>query len=125
MGFILSIIAYILFAVLVFPNFIAVMLKNKKRSSYISRVNAFWKKNAIELDKFGNYHYATLFNGTLRKKNGTLHGNKDETISSVLGKNQRDKQLTITGWIVVIILYIIDVQYWFKGGHCLNSIKED
>jgi hypothetical protein len=122
MGFILSIIAYVIFFILVFPNFIAVLLKNKKRSSFLSRVNGFWKVNAIELDKFGNYHFATLFNMTLRKKNGTLHGDKNETISSVLGKNQRDKQLTITGWVVVVILYIIDVQYWGKGGHCLNSI---
>jgi len=124
MGFILSIIAYVIFFILVFPNFIAVLIKNKKRSSFISRVNNFWKVNAIELDKFGNYHFATLFNMTLRKENGTLHGDKNETTSSVLGKNQRDKRLTVCGWILVSLLYIIDVQYWFKGGHCLNSIKD-
>ena len=41
-----------------------------------------------------------------------------ETISSALGKNQRDKTLTTTGKILVFILDFLD------ENHCENSIKE-
>ena len=40
----------------------------------------------------------------------------------MLGKNQVKKTLTIIGWVIVYILWLIDIPYWFKGGHCFNSI---
>ena len=42
----------------------------------------------------------------------------EETISSVLGKNQRDNTLSFAGKVLVFILDTID------KNHCKKSIKE-
>ena len=60
----------------------------------------------------------------MRLKNGYKFGNVNETISSALGKNQRDKTLSWFGWLIVYILWAIDYKYWKKGGHSMNSIME-
>lgn len=80
---------------------------------------------AISIDTAGNVLAEELFNDFFRKKDGYLFGNRKETISSALGKNQRDGTLRTAGWILVYILWAIDYQYWFKGGHCINSIDEN
>jgi hypothetical protein len=114
----LNIIAIVLFIILTPINFLIVFYKYGYKNQY-------FLSNAIELDKFGNRSFRTLFNLTLIKKQSkNIFGNINETISSVLGKNQIDKTLTIIGWLVVYILWVIDYKYWFKGGHCINSIKK-
>lgn len=75
--------------------------------------------SAINLDKFANREFRTLWNKTLIIKGGYQFGNIEETISSVLGKNERDQTLTKTGKILVSILNMID------KNHCFNSIQED
>ena len=124
MGFILSIISYLLFLPIALVNFITVMYKNIKTRGFLKAMNEYWFWNAYELDVYANYHFRTTWNTLLRRKHGYSFGKFEETISSALGKNQRGRTLSIIGWVLVIILYIIDVQYWFKGGHCLNSIEE-
>lgn len=123
MGFILSIIAYLLFLPLAAINFFAVLIKFSKSRGFFRTINKFWYSSAVDIDKFGNYHYRTLWNMILIKNNSYLFGNPNETISSALGKNQKNKTLTLTGWLLVYLLWFIDVKYWFKGGHCLNSIN--
>ena len=54
----------------------------------------------------------------MRKENGYQFGAVGETISSALGKNQRDKTLTICGKILVSILDFLD------KNHCIKSIRE-
>lgn len=122
MGFILSIIAYTLFWILAPLNFLAILITKAKDRAFFRVTNEFWKQNGIEIDTFANTHYKTLWNNTLRKKDSYEFGSKEETISSVLGRLQISDNLTITGWILVYILYAIDYKYWGKGGHCINSI---
>ena len=124
MGFILSIIAYVLFPLVAILNFITVMYKNIKTMGFFSTMNAYWFTNALELDIFCNSHFAIFWNVVFKKVGGYSFGKIGETISSALGKNQRDKTLSWFAWIFVVILYIIDIKYWGKGGHCLNSIEE-
>lgn len=124
MGFILSFIAYTLFIFLAPINFLVILIKNVKTESFLSTTNNFWKQNAIELDIFANKHYKTLWNVTLRKSQGYSFGKPNETISSSLGKLQVQNKLSWMGWIVVIILWVIDYKYWFVGGHCFNSINK-
>jgi hypothetical protein len=133
MGFILSIIAYCLFGIVALVNFPVVMIKYVKKHGFFRVMNDYWFTNALELDIFGNYTYRTTWNVLFRKNNGYKFGRRGETISSVLGKNQRDKTLTIVGWIMVGILWVADIR-WIKkstrknyiqsSGHCLMSIKE-
>ncbi|QQV90422.1 hypothetical protein Harreka1_15 [Olleya phage Harreka_1] len=122
MGFILSIIAYVLFFFIAIANFIVVMYKSVKTNGFLKTMNSYWYNNAFELDIFANVHFKTLWNTLMRKAHGYNFGKENETISSALGKNQRDKTLSWFGWVFVIILWVIDVKYWRKGGHCINSI---
>ena len=107
---ILFLIAYILLLPLTFINFIIVALKGGYKG--------YFRSTAVNLDKFGNREFRTLFNCTLRKYNGYKFGNVNETISSALGKNQRDKTLTFVGKVLVFILDTIDKD------HCKKSITE-
>lgn len=107
MGFLLFIIAYLLFLPLSIINFLVV--KNKK---------GYFKSSAINLDKFGNREFRTLLNKTLKTDNGHAFGDMKETISGVLGKNERDKTLSKTGKILVWILNKLD------KNHCVKSIDK-
>lgn len=124
MGFLLSIIAYTLFLPTAFLNFFIVLYKNIRIQGFYKAMDNYWFVNAFEVDVWGNYHFRTTWNTILRKEGGYKFGKLKETISSALGKNQRDKTLSIMGWIVVGVLYAIDVKFWRKGGHCLNSIND-
>jgi hypothetical protein len=107
MGFLLFIVAYILFLPLSIINYCVV--KNKK---------GYFKSSAINLDKFGNREFRTLLNKALKIESGYEFGNMNETISGVLGKNERDKTLTKTGKCLVFILNKLD------KNHCLKSIDK-
>lgn len=102
-------IAFILFLPLTLLNFTILLIKGKGRKYFLS--------SAINLDRFGNYEFRTLFNLTLKKKHGYEFGDFRETISSALGKNQRDETLTFTGRALAKILDTID------RDHCKKSIK--
>ena len=110
---ILFLIAYVLLLPLTIINYIVVLLKSKDHAK------GYFRATAVKMDKFGNREFRTLFNCTLRKSNGYEFGNVNETISSVLGKNQRDKTLTFTGKCLVAILDFID------KNHCRNSINDE
>lgn len=122
MGILLYLIAIILFLPLTALNIIVVVLKNARAKGFFRTLNQYFFTGAIGLDIFANYEFRTLWNTFLRKKTGYRFGMKGETISSALGKNQKDKTLSGAGWILVYFLWAVDYQYWKKGGHCINSI---
>ena len=108
-GLFLFLIAWLLFLPLSLLNFLAVAIKFKDLG--------YFKSSAVNLDRFGNSEFRTLFNLTLNKKGGYEFGNFEETISSALGKNQRDNTLSFAGKVLVFILDTID------KNHCKKSIK--
>lgn len=110
MNVILFLVAYVIFLPLSVLNFVYVASKGKAKG--------YFRSSAVNLDKFGNREFRSIFNATLRKPNGYEFGNFDETISSVLGKNQRDDTLTRTGKVLAWILDTIDKD------HCRKSIFE-
>lgn len=105
---ILFIISYILLLPLTIINFFTV--DNKR---------GYFSSTAINIDKFGNREFRSLFNKVLIQPQGYQFGNDKETISSVLGKNERDMTLKFMGKFMVSLLDKID------KNHCRNSIKED
>jgi hypothetical protein len=109
---ILFLIAYILLLPLTVINYFVVLFTSKDHAK------GYFKSTAINMDKFGNREFRTLWNKTLRKENGYKFGNYKETISSALGKNQRDGTLSTTGKILVWILDKID------KNHSIKSIVE-
>ncbi|SDX12504.1 hypothetical protein [Flavobacterium degerlachei] len=71
---------------------------------------------ATSIDASANVVCKDLFNLILIKKGGYEFGKRKETISSVLGKNQRDNTLTGIGKGVAFVLDKIDPD------HCAKSI---
>jgi len=118
MNFILFLLAFILVAVFTPLGFITVII--------ISLLN--WNKGilqdyffnlALSLDQFGNVSMQRTFNLILIKKE-SIHkfGNPDETISSVLGKNQKAATLIYFGKRLVALLDAIEKD------HSLKSINQ-
>lgn len=73
---------------------------------------------AVSIDQLGNVVCRDLFNRCLITSEWYKFWYQDETISSVLGKNERDNTLTNTGEMIVAVLDMVD------EGHCERSIEE-
>tara|TARA_R110002051_G_C8691019_1_gene493028 strand:- start:435 stop:812 length:378 start_codon:yes stop_codon:yes gene_type:complete len=84
------------------------------------RMLMIWAKRvAMSIDVFANIHGSQIFNDILIKKGGYKFGNKQETISSVMGKNQRDGTTTMAGKGLRILLDVIE------HNHCILSINDE
>jgi len=106
MGVILFIIAYILFLPLTIFNALNV------------RSKGYFLETAINLDRFGNREFRFSLNKYLiHKDSANRFGDVRETISSVLGKNQRGQTLTKLGNVICNILDFLD------KNHCQKSIR--
>jgi len=105
---ILFIIAYILLLPLTIINFFFV--KNK---------SGYFKSTGINIDKFANREFRAMWNKVLIEEDGYQFGNDRETLSSALGKNQRDRTLKLIGAILVWILDKIEKD------HCIKAINNN
>lgn len=110
MGIILYIIATVLWVFITPINWVIVCFKYGLSNSY-------FKETAVDIDRFGNRNFRTFLNVLMREENGYPFGNVNETISSVLGKNQRDGTLTRFGRLICAVLDSLD------KNHCKNSIS--
>lgn len=106
MGFILFIIAYILLLPMTIINYLVVWNKG------------YFLSTAINIDIFANREFRATWNKFLRTEQGYNFGKVGETISSALGKNQRDNTLTKFGKIICSILDFLDKE------HCKKSIRD-
>ena len=111
MNLLLFIIAWVLILPLTVWNLIIV---NRKYGN----TKGYFRSTALSIDIWANREFRTLWNTQLRIDGGYEFGKTGETISSALGKNERDKTLTKTGKLLVKILD------FFDENHCQNSIKE-
>ena len=80
------------------------------------KIGDFCLKVAISVDQLGNVIMQHLLNISLIVKGGYRFGNRDETISSVIGKNKSANTLAPLGKLLATVLDGID------SGHSLNSI---
>ncbi len=108
------ILLYLFLPVVVIFYIIKYLLTGNKRE-----LKVWFFRSAREIDVFANVVGADLFNAIFIINGGYKFGNPKETISSVLGKNQRDKTLSLAGDLLRWILDLID------DNHCLNSINDD
>lgn len=124
MGILLYLIATILWIILTPINWIIVTFKH-------GFSNQYFLETAVDLDKFGNRNFRTFLNSTMAKDKikhwdserymiieSYKFGDIRETISSALGKNEREGTLTLFGKSVCNILNFLD------KNHCQKSIKE-
>lgn len=109
LGFILFLLALVLFLPLTIANFMLVACRGKAKGYFMS--------TAINLDRFGNYEFRSLLNALLIQPHSqSRFGDFEETISSVLGKNLQAKTLTGAGRLLVRVLDFIDKD------HCVKCI---
>lgn len=121
---ILLLIVAILLATLLLPigfvfGFFASFFDSKlKNGFYYFGENC--RSIAYSIDQLGNTTCAHLFNHTLiKRKEGYLYGNPDETISGVTGKNKIKGTLTKTGMLLDCILES------FEENHSELAIEND
>lgn len=112
LGWLLFILAYTLFFPLSITNYFIVLFKSKDNAK------GYFINSAVNLDKYANRELRTLWNSTLRTRNGYEFGDYRETISSVIGKNKRDGTLSKFGKVLATILDFLD------KNHCIKSIFE-
>lgn len=105
---------YVLLPVVAIYVIIKTIFKERPRT-----LKVWFYRTAMSIDRFANVNAAELFNDIFIKKGGYKFGHPDETISSVIGKNQRDKTLTRAGRFLRRILDKIEYN------HCLDSINEN
>ncbi len=82
----------------------------------LSGFGDFLLKIAISIDQLGNVLMQHLFNTLWITKKGYKFGNRDETISSAIGKNKQQNTLTSFGKFIDKILDFIG------QNHSLDSI---
>ena len=111
MNLLLFLFAWILIPPLTVWNLIVVNRKHGNTKGY-------FRSTALSLDIWSNFEFRTLWNSKLKIATGYEFGIIGETISSALGRNQRDNTLSKTGKLLVKILDFLD------ENHCENSIKE-
>jgi len=104
MDFLLFLLAYFFYLPLSLINWFFVRDKS-----------GYFKSSAVNIDKFGNREFRTLFNKVFITDEGYKFGNINETISSVLGKNQLIGTLTKEGKMIVWILDKIDKNHSIKS----------
>lgn len=106
-GLILFIVAKLLIAAIYPIGFVYSLGLTWIKSGW-KAVDTYLFNCAIADDQSGNTYMAKLFNDVLIRPGGHRFGNPDETISSVLGKNQQTKTLSFAGRFVNWILNLID-----------------
>jgi len=82
-------------------------------------LSVWFFRTAREIDIFANVNGSEFFDAIFITDGGYKFGNPKETISSVIGKNQRDNTLSIAGKLLRHMLDKIDKD------HCLKSINND
>lgn len=85
----------------------------------VDNKKGYFLSTAINIDIFANREFRATWNKFLKTTYGYKFGNAGETISSALGKNQRDGTLTQLGILLCSILDFIDKE------HCKKSINNN
>ena len=111
MNLLLFLFAWILIPPLTVWNLIIV---NRK----FGNTKGYFRSTALSIDIWANREFRSLWNDKLIIDRGDEFGKENETISSALGKNERDKTLSKTGKLLVKILDFLD------KNHCQKSMKE-
>ncbi len=114
-GLLLFVISLILFVLTVPLGFIYGVVY-KTLSKGLTGLGEYTLKIAVSIDQLGNVIMQHLLNLLWIRKGGYKFGNRDETISSALGRNKVLGTLTGFGKLIDKILDLID------PNHSLNSI---
>lgn len=121
-GIFLTVLALVLLAVLIVPAFIwlvVVSIQNKEKKKargFLRGIKEFFVGIACSFDQTGNIAFGGFFTWLFLDDSADyFFGDPSETISFVLGWNQRDGGLSDTGIMLVSILDFIDKDHCRKA----------
>ena len=117
-GLILFLTALILKMIFYPIGFVYSCLLTLFKNGY-QELDGYLFKCAIADDQHANVYLAKLFNDILIQNGGHKFGNPDETISSVLGRNQIKNKLSLAGKVLNWILNLLEKD------HSIKSIEHD
>lgn len=122
-GILLIVLALVLMVALIVPAFIwkvvvSITQEDRKARDIVEGSKDFFVGIAASFDQTGCVAYGGFFNWLFLKPGATyLFGNYYETISFVLGWNEREGQLSKTGELMVKILD------WLDKDHCKKTLE--
>jgi hypothetical protein len=115
MGVVLLLISIVLFVITAPIGFVSALVYSLF-TGWGQGIGRYCLQIAVSIDQLGNVVMQHLLNLLRIKRGWYKFGNRDETISSVLGKNKQMEKLTIFGRMISGFLDLIDPD------HTLNSI---
>lgn len=124
LGIVLSMIAKILGFLLEIPNLVCAIILHLRNKSFLKVINEYQFQSALENDIFLHYNFRALWTICLSNGKGYTFGtNKDETVSSAIGRKFLEKTLSWIGLALYYILYAIDYSTWKNEGHCISAFR--
>ncbi len=114
-GILLFLISIVLFVITVPVGFLTGVVYSFLMKG-VPGLGEYLLKAAISIDQLGNVVMQHLLNLLWVQPGGYKFGNRDETISSALGRNRKLNTLTVLGRAIDHFLDMVD------RGHSLNSI---
>ncbi|MRX70256.1 hypothetical protein SAMN06265349_101742 [Flavobacterium resistens] len=124
MGFLLSIIALILFVIIYILDELTSLFINVRKRKWFKVISKRKFTKAFKIDVFANYLFSDFWT-LIFSTGGYAFGRFGETLSSCIGKKKIEKTLSWSGLLLYYILYAIDFSQWKNKGHCIASIMLD
>lgn len=124
MGFLLSIIALILFVFVYILDEITMLVIDVRNKKWFKTTAKRKFNKAFKVDVFANFLFPSFWNAAF-SKGGYRFGVFGETLSSCFGKKRLEKSLSWFGLVVSWTIDCIDFTTWRKGGHCIASVMTE
>lgn len=93
--------------------------KNKGFKNALIGISNYFKESAIRKDIYLCGEYRSLWNATLKTKEGREIGMKNRTLSADLGEQDEEGTMSRTGAILNLILFLIE------RNHCRKALEHD
>ena len=127
----LSLIGFIIITpiALLWKLFVSIKNEDRKATDILQGTKEYFISIAAGFDQVSNVAFGGVFNAVfINDKSKHLFGNKIETISAVLGFNQKDNTLTNFGKKLVWLLAKLDKNHCLKSAdyllHYANELKK-
>ncbi|MDY3547371.1 hypothetical protein PG291_01985 [Riemerella anatipestifer] len=114
----LFLIAPILELLLMPINVIVVFVKDWKKKGFknaLIGISNYFKESAIRKDVYLCSEYRTVWNATLKTKEGAKIGVNKRTLSADLGQQDHEATMSRTGAILNLILFLIERNHTRKA----------
>ena len=121
-NFLLFLIAPFLEIILMPINIAVVFAKDFRKRGFknaLIGISNYFKESAIRKDIYLCGEYRSLWNATLKIKEGREIGMKNRTLSADLGEQDEEGTMSRTGAILNLILFLIE------RNHCRKALEHD